>query len=208
LQHFDKVKTARIEAAYVSPTDLERYLRSRLDGHQRTDWIDKLPLGIVSRCSEMLGASILFGPNIKASELSDQMLHEAGGAGFKILQCGASALRDCLVALKEDHLGRDGYHTYGLGIFLYWLTASRAPKELRPIRRIVRKFIVDHYPLDPGRVVLGHIVHRPKLISLKEASRRLHIRQIRVRTLCDAAGIVVCENPASLRESDFQGLID
>ncbi|WOI57885.1 hypothetical protein [Palleronia sp. LCG004] len=72
----------------------------------------------------------------------------------------------------------------------------------------MRDFIVNHYPLDPGRVILGHAVHRPRRISLSEASRRLRIRQVRVRSLCAAAGIVVREDRASLGEGDFQDFLE
>ena len=207
LQHFDLIKKMRNYGAITPPTGLENYFRARLAGGCRKEWIDRLTLGVVSRCSEMLGARILFGPGAKARELSDRMLHEAGGAGFDILRRGPDALRACLIELKQGHLEGDGYHTEDLGLFFYWLTASRAPKELRPIRGIVRDFVVDYYPLDPGRVILGQVIHCPKLISLREASRRLRIRQTRIRSLCAAAGIVPREAPASLSENDLQNLV-
>lgn len=207
LQHLDHLRDTGNAEASTSPTDLERYLRSRLARRRGKEWIDRLALGVVSRCSEMLGARIMFGPDAKASELSEQMLHDAGSVGFDVLRRGPDALRRCLVMLKQGNLESDGYHTHDLGVFFYWLTASRSPKEMRPIRRIVRDFVVDHYPLDPGRVILGHVIHRPKLLSLREASRRLRIRQVRVRSLCAAAKILVRENPASLSENDFRDLV-
>lgn len=118
------------------------------------------------------------------------MLHKAGGTGFAGIKDGQDALRRSLEGLKQEQLRKGGFqHAHDLGVFYYWLSASRAPKELRPIRQIVRRFIVESYPIDPGRVILAQTIHEPQLLSLDQVRRRLRMRPERVQRLMRHAGL-------------------
>lgn len=171
-------------------TSLEAYLRHRLDGTRPGLWLDAFPLHVVSRLSEMLGSRMEFGPTIRAVDLSEAMLHRAGGTGFAVVKDGPEALRRSLEGLKSHEIRKGGFqHAADLGVFYYWLSASRAPKELRPIQHIVRSFIIENYPLDPGRAILGQAVHEPKVLSLEHVRKRLEMRPERVVRLLRQAGL-------------------
>lgn len=171
-------------------TPLEAYLRRRLDGTRPGLWLDAFPLHVVSRLSEMLGARLEFGSMVRAVDLTEEMLHRAGGSGFAAIKDGPAALRLRLEGLQSDAIRKGGFqHAADLGVFYHWLSASRAPKELRPIQHIVRSFIIGNYPLDPGRAILGQTVHEPKVLSLEHVRKRLEMRPERVVRLLRQAGL-------------------
>lgn len=160
---------------------LEAYLRGRLDGVRSGWWLDALPLHVVSRLCEMLGSRMEFGPSVRAIGLTEDMLHRAGGTGFAAIMDGPKALRRSLESLRSTEVRKGGFqHAADLGVLYYWLSASRAARELRPIQQLVRSFIVENYPLDPGRIILGRAIHEPKLFSLEYVRKRLEMRPERV----------------------------
>lgn len=187
----DRRRSLLDETSYpTAPTPLEAYLRGRIDGIRQGSWLDTLPLHIVSRFAEMLGARIKCGPLVRAADLTEEMLHRAGGIGFSAIKDSPEALRRILESFKYDDVRNAGfYHVADLGALYYWLSASRAPKELRPVQHIVRRFIVENYPLDPGRIILGQAIHEPKLLSLEHVRRRLGMRPERVERLLRHAGL-------------------
>ncbi|MFN3312481.1 MAG: TniQ family protein [Hyphomonas sp.] len=171
-------------------TSLEAYLRGRIDGIRCNQWLDTMPLHVVSRLAEMLGARMDFGASVRSDDLTEEMLHRAGGIGFTAIKDGPEALRRTLESCKCDDVRKAGsYHVADLGILYYWLSASRAPKELRPVQHIVRRFVVENYPLDPGRIILGQPIHEPKMLSLEHVRRSLGMRPRRVERLLRHTGL-------------------
>ncbi|MBU2957162.1 TniQ family protein [Paracoccus sp. 1_MG-2023] len=171
-------------ATNAVPSPLEAYLRARLDGVRSGPWLDTLPLHVVSRLCEMLGARMEFGPSVRALGLTEDMLHRAGGIGFAAIKDGPQALRRSLEGLRSAEVRKGGFqHASDLGVLYQWLSASRASRELRPIQQLVRSFIVENYPLDPGRVILGRAIQEPQLLSLEHVRQRLEMRPERVMRL-------------------------
>lgn len=172
------------------PSPLEAYLRGRLDGDRSGSWLDALPLHVVSRLCEMLGACMKFGPSVRATGLTEDMLHRAGGTGFAAIKDGPDALRRSLEGLRSTEVRKGGFqHASDLGVLYHWLSASRALRELRPIQQLVRSFIIENYPLDPGRVILGQGIQEPQLLSLEHVRQRLEMRPERVVRLLRQAGL-------------------
>lgn len=171
----DEIRTSSV------PSPLEAYLRGRLDRVRSGSWLDALPLHVVSRLCEMLGSRMEFGSSVRAIGLTEDMLHRAGGTGFAAIKDGPEALKRSLEGLRSTEVRKGGFqHAADLGVLYYWLSASRAAKELRPIQQLVRSFIVENYPLDPGRIILGRAIHEPKLFSLEHVRKRLEMRPERV----------------------------
>lgn len=177
------------DAARILPryprSGLEDYLRRRLAGNRGDEWIDQMPLSIISRASETLGALLEFGSNITAKQISEQQWHKAGSVGLDILQTGPTFLRRTLFENRGVFGGGTGYHNRDLGVFYAWLNFARRAQGIKPLRDLVIDHIVENYPLDPGVTVLGRRIEQPRCFTWTRARQRLRVRPARLVYLLD-----------------------
>lgn len=164
-------------------SSLEHYLRKRLSGWQGESWIDRMPLSVIAKASEVLGARLEFGPDLTAKAVSEEQWHIAGNKGFGVLQGGPEHLRRALFELMGEFRGGSGFHNRDLGIFYSWLNAARRYPGVETIKNLVLHHIVQNYPLEPGVMVLGQHVEQPRCVTWTNARRRLRVRRQRMAYL-------------------------
>ncbi|MCX8281516.1 TniQ family protein [Phyllobacterium sp. 0TCS1.6C] len=179
-KHWELIISAAGEAQYREPNELEHYIRKRLSGWRGQDWIDSLPLPAVSKASEMLGMRLLFGASAAASEMSDGDWHSCGQRGFDVLRGGPSSLLETLWHFKAEYRSPFASHNRDLGGFFAWLTSDPYGGGVEPLRKLVRSFIVENYPVVAGTSILGRRIDRPICITLGSVEKQLGIRQDRL----------------------------
>ncbi|SIT05986.1 TniQ family protein [Paracoccus saliphilus] len=158
-------------------SSLETYLRTRLRGTPHAGfWPDCFTLPVVARAAESLGGRILYGTQVKFTHLSDDMLHAAGAKGFDILSGGADALKSCLDDLTRESSDSQKFHRRDYGMFLTWLSSSRAAPEMKLLKSVVRDHIIESFPIKSGAIVLGTVVKQPRLLSVTDAARELRMK--------------------------------
>ncbi|RJK98685.1 hypothetical protein C9E82_23610 [Paracoccus siganidrum] len=158
-------------------SSLEAYLRMRIGGMRQTGfWPDILTLPVVARAAETLGGRVLFGPQAKSAQLSEDMLHAAGGIGFDIISGGVETLKTCLNDLTRESSDSRKFHRRDYGMFLTWLSSSRAAPEMKPLKSVVRAHMIENFPLKSGSIVLGSVIARPRLLSVTDAAKELSMK--------------------------------
>ncbi|UVV67833.1 TniQ family protein [Brucella anthropi] len=182
-KNWAKIEETAPKVPRWKPSNLEIYLRKRLSGWKGRCWIDQMPLSIIAKAAEVLGARVEFGPSITANALGEEQWHHAGNCGFDILYNGHDCLQRALFDLMGKFEGGSGFHNRDLGIFYIWLNRARRYPGIETIKNLVLDHIVQNYPLEPGVMVLGQRIEQPRCVTWTNARRRLGVRRERMTYL-------------------------
>jgi len=177
----------------MEPTDLENYLTCRLwETAQPPCWLDRLPFCHAAKLTEMIGAARLFGRNFGINGLASEQWREAAVAGWTFVVDGAAGVQRFLGEFVAEHgiasgkLGASGL----LGSFYGWLNRLAGDASVALVTDVVREFVDETIALDPGEVVLGQPIERPRNRSLWSLSQEPGMPAApRLRKLVFAAGL-------------------
>lgn len=168
---------ARAETRPVSP--LQRYVEDRLDGRSGPAWLDGQQIDLGVRASEMIGACLLHGAHVDLPTLSEDQWDAAGAAGFEHAARGEdgirSALAELLKRLRQNDI-KGGGPQAAFGRLFQWLQFNKGSKSRGPIREVVREFILDSMPIEPGTRLFGEVVkqRRKHSVATLAALKKLH----------------------------------
>lgn len=183
------LQDAAAQATSRAPTDLEDYIRRRLAGNVGQEWIDGLALPIVSKASEMIGMRKIFGAKAKSTRMKEADWHDCGQQGYTVLKGGPPALIAAFDDFKAEFRSPIASHNRDLGAFFDWLGRDLSALEPEPLRKVVRQFVWNNYPVVSKRAVLGKADHKPRCVTFGSVEKRLGIRQERlVALLSDTDG--------------------
>ncbi len=98
-------------------TGYERYFLDRLRGARANPYLDGMPLAVATHFAEALGLTRM-GYRGPLREVGEDLLHEAGEAGFEVLRTGPEAFAAELHRLQSDPLQSNTSHKLGLGPLL------------------------------------------------------------------------------------------
>ncbi|UWR60193.1 TniQ family protein [Phaeobacter inhibens] len=174
------IKRASATAALQRETAFERYLFDRLEGSRQYPFLDGLSLHTATKLCETLGFVMLFGPTAKLRTASNAQMHQAGQAGFEALQSGESGLRDVLHSLRSGISKMTMRQKSDFGSFYEWLRLSKFHQDVEPIRRIVRDYVFEHYPVPDGFEILGRPCAQRSVYTVEAACKALGIERKRI----------------------------
>lgn len=180
---------------FRSPSPLQTYVEARIDGNTGPEWLDGQRIDYAVRATEMLGALMVFGPNQSASKMTSEMWDHAGRAGWEICTNGEAEISTFLADTISEAAKKKRVVSpqNALGSMYRWLATAKLPIEF-PLSEIVRDAIVENMPLQPGQIVLGAQVDRPRFRTVASVASRMNVSH---HTLCDelvAVGYVDQEN--------------
>lgn len=143
-----------IEAVPERAQSLERYLCKKLGRSSKKSWLDKLEFHVASQFCENFGLLLTRGPKARRIETTERQWLDAGAAGHEVLRHGPNRMLVTLEDLRRK--AGAGCHPHGaiLGTFLAWLTARSGDEAFEPVRRIVRTYVLDTFPVSAGSIVL------------------------------------------------------
>ena len=169
-------------------TGYERYLLDRLHGSSTVPYLDAMPLALVIRFTEALGL-IRIGYRDAARDADDDLLHEAGAAGFEVLRHGSEAFIAELHRLQSEPLQSNASHKLDLGPFWTWLNCGGDGEGMAALRDVVRDHVFRNYPVEAGTVVLGQAYPRTQVYSIHSAKRAFCISRARLNAKLVEAGL-------------------
>ncbi|WP_102227004.1 TniQ family protein [Acidimangrovimonas sediminis] len=179
---------APYHARAVSP--LQAYTMERLDAQSGPAWLDGQDIDQAVRATEMLGALEAFGPELKASEMTEDMWDAAGRAGWPIVSQGASAIREYLMARSSVSKRKRAAPRAAFGMLHAWLSSSRLSKDPGPIRAMVRDVIIETTPLRKGHMLFGEPVMDPHLSSVASIAKAECLDARTLRNVLKVAGML------------------
>ncbi len=199
-------ETGRMEGHLASsrkmPADaLQLYVEARLRGRERLDnWLDHLPLYVVVRVAEAVGAMDRHGVKFKQSDIGEMEWSACAGHGYEIL-ADRDGFAGFLRSLTRSFHERSG-DTGGRAVFgrLYeTLAHATADSAFDPIRDIIKEVAMCTLPLGPGDDFFGPVLER-RLHSVQSASREFNIHPKRLRKLLLNSGVIDAPTAAATYE--------
>ncbi|MDH6276624.1 hypothetical protein GUK36_29900 [Rhizobium leguminosarum] len=171
----------------------EWYVEDRLARrNSRRLWIDELPLYVVARLCETIGAMEKFGKQFVSEGIVEPDWADAAQIGFEVLSEGRSAFEDHLRTWHDpfwstkSHVG---------GRLLYGRLYDRLAHEIEdpaydPIRKIMYDVTLEALPVGPGDHLFGPLQER-RLHSVHSAACEYGLHPRTMLKLVENAGILL-----------------
>ncbi|WP_102958146.1 TniQ family protein [Mangrovicella endophytica] len=170
----------------VPSSPFQRWLLNRLRGERdASNWLDGLELYVAIGACEGLGVSALHPPKVKASTLTETDWAAAADEGFAHASGGPAAVERLLARLNAAQTGTRGVwaprDTFGYG----YVVLERDPGDPAwdPVRDVVVDFAMREMPLEAGTKVLGRVVERQAVHTIRTAARASGAHALTVRRL-------------------------
>ncbi len=176
------------------PPEYQCWLRTRLHGQASTpdEWMDSQTLEQILNASEMLGAVLEHGHDVRPTKLSPEAREEAIDIGFSIFREGPQAVTEALDTIHAAspaaavQAGPLAYY----GRLFDWLDRRSNAIAPGPIRDILREHIVRNFAVEPGTTVLGEEVSVRRSYTLQGLSEELRMDRRRLSRVLQKLGKV------------------
>ncbi|WP_280987315.1 TniQ family protein [Fulvimarina endophytica] len=183
LGHLDAIRAGCPTVPY-SP--FQRWLLGRLRGERdASNWLDGLDLYVAIGACEGLGVSALHPPKVKASTLTEADWAAAADEGFAHASGGPAAVEKLLGRLNAVQMQTRGVwaprDTFGYG----YVVLERDPGDTAwdPVRDVLVDFAMREMPLKAGIKVLGRVVERQAVHTIRTAAHASGAHALTVRRL-------------------------
>lgn len=152
------------------PTALAPYLVNRIAGPAGPVWLDGQTIEQAVKATEMLGASLVFGPKFSFKSATEADWDEAREAGWRYTSRGEAGVREAFAFLQERaaNKGIGGIDYGSVFTHLYaWLAQKKAPDYHGPIKQLLRNYIQDEMEVSIGLKLFGVPLERREKISVR-----------------------------------------
>jgi hypothetical protein len=184
---------------------MQDYVEGRIDGKAGPAWLDGQPVDLAARACEMLGLLIHHGASRQLPSVSSSELDAAGAAGFAHASNGEEGIRAALHVLFEASWQRsaNGGPQQAFGFLYNWLQFKKNRKPCGPIREVVRDFILEHFPVEPGTLLFGEELTQRRKHTVATLARQMSEHPKTVRNALMLAGIIEDDPVWPTRQSVF-----
>lgn len=179
----------------VSP--LQAYVASRLKGAVGSGWMDMQRVDQAARACEMLGVCRLLGAHNDIDKLELQQWDEAGAVGMEAASKGPEGIRGLLeeILMESTTEKRWGGPQSALGRIYQWLQFNKSRQDPGPIKEVVRDFVVDYMPVEPGTDLFGEIVAQRKRHTVATLSKVSGLHQKTLNRALTISGLLPYGDP-------------
>lgn len=178
-----------------APEEMPEYLqwmRQRFHENlsEANPWLDGQTMEQVIAASEMIGAILQFGHDVRLSKLSAPQTEEATDVGFSIYREGPNAVHEALDTIRQTsqatavQAGPLAHYS----VLYDWLGRRGNAVEPGPIKDILRDHIADNSLIKPNTKVLGEAIQDRKFHSLRSLSQLVEIPHLRLARLLKKTG--------------------
>lgn len=148
-------------------TAYDLWLDRRLEDGSDDTWLKDHPVFAVTTLCRMLGQALL---QQDAPE-DDSVSGNIHAAGFAVVVAGEVAIRAALDRIATDATGALDEPGKAFGQLYTKLNRDYLDEPgFEPFRNILRRCIIDNWPIGAGEMVLGDVVPQRRLHSLRTAS--------------------------------------
>ena len=156
------------------PSRLQKYVLDRLDGGVGPEWLDGQRMDYATRACEMLGVILVVGTHIDLRAVTNAQWSTAGDLGFGYASNGADGIKAGLQVALDRYFSNSnrGGPQMAFGRFYQWLQFNKNNKPAGPIRDVAREFILDHFPIEAGMMLMGSVVEKQRVHSVYSLARK------------------------------------
>ncbi len=183
------------KTASVSP--LQTYVVDRLSGMEGPRWMDGQRIDQAARACEMLGVCRIRGAHADIDDLTMQQWDEAGAVGMEAVSQGPEGIYGILEDIVRETTieKRWGGAPSALGRIYDWLQLNKSKQDPGPIQDVVRDFVVDHMPIEPGTVLFGGTVLQRKRHTVATLSKVSKLHQKTLNRALVITGLLADGDP-------------
>lgn len=202
----DATLSRLVDAAETRPVSpLQRYVEERFEGKSGPAWLDGQQIDFGTRAAEMIGACLLHGAHVDLPTLSEDEWDAAGTAGFEHAAGGEIGIRVALAELLHRRRRDDlkGGPQAAFGRLFQWLQFNKSSKSRGPIREVVREFILDSMPIEPGSRLLGEVVEQRRKHSVATLAKQKKLNRKTLNRALVLTGLVPDGDPHAVDTHHF-----
>ncbi|MCQ0093518.1 TniQ family protein [Roseovarius sp. M141] len=197
----DQDLAAQIKAAdEASVSGLQSYVVDRLSGKSGPCWLDAQDVDQAAKTCQRLGLHRIHGAFASISSMTIQKLNEAEAAGFEAASQGLDGIYSILDEIVQDATkeNRFGGVRTALGEIYISLRSNNSNRDAGPLKDVVRDFIIEHLPVEPGSELLdGKVAHR-KRHNVASLSKVSGIHQKTLNRALVQAGVIAEGDPEQI----------
>jgi len=175
-----------------APSVMQDYVENRLAGGRGPDWLDAQPIDEAVRTCEWIGLLLAYEPTRHFPTTTSSVLDAAGAAGFHHAARGADGICEALRTVQD----RGGVRRQNsgpqatFGFFYNALQFDQKRKSFGPIREVARNYILDHFAIEAGTMLLGKEVTVPRKHTAHTLARRFSEHPRTVQGVLTLAGLL------------------
>ncbi|MBB3998355.1 hypothetical protein GGR04_002194 [Aureimonas pseudogalii] len=173
---------------HAAPSPFQDWAISRLSGTRNAgNWLDSMPLRVGMTFCEALGISAMHPPKTKTRGFTELQWAAAADEGFRVASSGEGSIVELLALLNSAQANTKGVwglrDTFG---YLYntLLRTVDEPDWEKP-RDLVANFAIGAIPLEVGANVLGHVIDRQRVHTVRSVSKISGAHPLTVRKLLE-----------------------
>ena len=191
-------QVAVAEAAIVSP--LQSYVVDRFTAGKGSAWMDAQQIDQAARACEMLGIYRILGAHTDIGNLTIQQWNDAGSIGIEAVSRGSEGICQLLEEIVQEATDKksQGGPQSALGGVYKWLQYSKSNQDPGPVKNVVRNFILDHMPVEPGTVLFGNTVLHRKRHNVATLSRVSGVHRKTLNRALVLTGLLAGGNPEDI----------
>ena len=182
------------DAVRREPSRFEAYLLRRLhSGAGGIDWLDRKPMWSATHLVERIGTADMFGRSWNLNELTENDWWEVGRNGFELIEGGPEGTLSILDRLHGTfEVPRTGpvapVQIYGH--LWRWIEKAAEGSEYDDIKAVMREHALSRLPLAAGTEVLGQVLERRRVHSLRSIHVETGRHRYRLRKILEAHGLL------------------
>lgn len=202
LRHSSDIETPEMPAGGIG-YEFESFASDRLLGRARVaSWLDDIPLHVVARISEIIGAMSMHGRKVSLDDIDGVTGTIACERGYDVLAGGQESF---VAYLKSMHqvIWAEGRYIGGFRIYGRLYSTLRALKDpdFDIIKQIIIDTTIDNLPVGPGDELFGPITRR-RWHSVQSITKASGIRHGAVKTILLDKGAISAE-AATMRDNSI-----
>jgi hypothetical protein len=179
------------DARPMPPSSFQDWLLARIRGiSNESTWLNDIPAYAAIAFCEGLGVSSLHPPKVKTSQLTEVDWAVAVETGFLIARDGETSIRSQLQKLNDAQSNSKGVlglrDTYGYVYDVLRKTTDDPGYE--KLRDTLRRFALETLPLEAGTAVLGDVVDKRTVHSIRSAAKAANVHANTMRKIFEREG--------------------
>jgi hypothetical protein len=173
------------------PTDFDMWIDDRISGIQGDTWLDQYGLHAASTFCRLLGHALLRHEMSAPSSAHQDSRWALYQMGFDVAQHGMKAIREALQGLQDLPCSpQQGPKAIFPLLYDRLAHDHRGDPAYEPFCAILRKHLLETWPLGVGDELMGEPVTERRLHSLQSAARETGVDPRRLRTMLISAGLL------------------
>ena len=191
------ILTGTLDGPPVPPSPFERWIEQRLAGETGGLWLEQFDFFAAATFCELLGRAILLDRVSKNLKLTEIQWRHAADLGFRSAAAGEAGIRKTLLDVQErGGSPNDGPHARFGPLYDRFSRDLDGP-EFDPFRKVLQDHLLTTWPLAAGENVLGKLVEKRLLHSVRSLANQTGLGTARLRKALVDAGLVAESSPRS-----------